>query len=252
MFGTYQFSSLVLENHELLEGVYRSLQGDGNILIKASLFIDDMATDLLSSTGLKVHAATDNYMLVESFKQLIEYISLMTMNIQKMSESLSVHNIHKLSHQIITFRNDSCEIHLYVLPTYDRTMKTKATSFNDWLRLKSTLLGGMDNSFAREDCLFIDYIQDTAPTASSQLFLVFTESSPDTFADNLPLLEETSRLRLEIQQNRNSRARRQRTESSAGENEGLGAVGDYANKLILEANNMVALADNIYVDIEMT
>ena len=72
------------------------------------------------------------------------------------------------------------------------------------------------------------------------LFVLFAESSPDYFKDMLPILEELSRLRVELLSSSPPQDLRPIDSSEEDETTNFGAVGDYANKLIREINNFVS------------
>ena len=201
LLGVTNIYSLLFSNKDFVKFLYQRL-GEG-LEIQASLMIDEMSTDLLSNDNFGTNSFADKFFRVGDAQNLKEFFGLISTNVDKLSKTMEVQFMHKIAHLVITLRSGQSEFNFLFLPTFDQYLKTKSDKYKQWTKFKASIGGekasiqSFDRSFRPEENCFLQFVQENMP-GSKVLFALFAESSPDYFKDMLPILEELSRLRVEL------------------------------------------------------
>ena len=88
LLGVTNIYGLLFNNKEFVQFLYKKL-GDG-LEIQASLMIDEMSTDLLSSDNFGANSFTDKYFRVGDSQNLKEFFGLISTNVDKLSKTMEV------------------------------------------------------------------------------------------------------------------------------------------------------------------
>ena len=196
-----------------------------SVELTANLMIEDLKSDLLTTD---IFEAIDGYeekiaKRITSMTDLEYQLELLKENLVRISEKFKIQYIDKLAHLGLTFRSDQgTEVKFVIFPIFDRNLLQNSDKIKEWRKFKKVVLEGEQNTFGArnhankgssegregqrgakkaqnsEKSCYIEFVKSGLETARKVNFVLILDSDHDNFKDNIPILNEISRMSQEL------------------------------------------------------
>jgi len=220
--------------------------------IKAVFMMEDLMLDLLTTGEIKLNPrGKERSTRVTSRSGMIDCIQLILNNLKRSQESLETNSIHKVGSLVLSLKNQNTEVNIIFLQSFDRATKSKPENYKKWLAVKAIFTGDEKipdydpSTFRRQEDCFNQFLQENL-TGTKTLFIAIADSKPENFRDNLPMLEEASKLKMEINSLSSEKLVQPQTSLAS-----YHALKQYSKQIIEEIDNTISDIQQVEIFIKL-
>lgn len=212
--------------------------------IKATLMLEDLKSDLLTSDVFETLDGVETYREAKDIQGAFQLFETMNANLEKMKKKFKINFIHKLAHILISFKSKTSTTDFLFFPVFDRNLRQNTEKYKEWCSLK-LLFGANTASISapedkEQDLCHEDFLEKKLKKSKTLTFILNVNSSPENFKDNLPVMEEITKFKMEIRESPHNNEDFTEYDNSDFENSNnIRPVSDYANKLVKDIEEFV-------------
>lgn len=236
--------------------IYQALEEQGaEVELKSSFFLNGMEGDVIGFESIDNLYQEPEYRVIESASQFKSVCNLILQNLSQIEVECDLKNALEMCHVAISFKVLNSEINFVFLPVFPKNFRI-SENYSSWVQLKSILKSGDAGSPSRGTAIssFFKYKLLGARTN----FVLFVESSPEKFIQSTTILDEASKLLIDLRSQSGSRrgqdesihnSRIQHSDRSS-QHQASFDLDLFSKQVIQEINEFLFRADDIIENFE--